>query len=484
MPSSAPPRLMRPAALRSIPELSASSTTIVATPIAMPSAVRTVRAACRRRSTRIRCHIGRTGPYATGAGGASAIGRDGIRVCADDGPAPRVHTVGGWSCAHTPSPASSATAARRARRSPRCSSTSRRSGRSSSRCRGAASRWATRSPGRSARRSTSCSCARSALRAIPSSGMGAVAEGGVRVLDAAMVRDLLVSAEELETAIARANAELDGALAAPPAGRRSARRRRADRHRRGRRPGDRGHRDRRGPRAARPWRGAHRRRGPGGRAGERRAAARARRRGRLRAGAADPAGRGRVVPGLQPDERRRRCGELLEASRAAPGAAAGDPADDPDPVEEAARIPIGGGAAIEADLVVPPGAARPGDLRPRQRQQPAQLPQSPRRRAAPAQRARHAPARPAHARGGARPAQRLRHRPARRPPARPRRRGPPSTRRRGALAGRVLRRQHRWRRRARGGGAARRHRPRRGLARRAPGSRRHRSWARSARRCC
>ena len=45
MPSSAPPRLMRPAALRSIPELSASSTTIVATPIAMPSAVRTVRAA-------------------------------------------------------------------------------------------------------------------------------------------------------------------------------------------------------------------------------------------------------------------------------------------------------------------------------------------------------------------------------------------------------------------------------------------------------
>ena len=42
----------------------------------------------------------------------------------------------------------------------------------------------------------------------PELGMGAVAEGGVRVLDPAMVRDLLVSAEELETAIARADAEL------------------------------------------------------------------------------------------------------------------------------------------------------------------------------------------------------------------------------------------------------------------------------------
>lgn len=42
----------------------------------------------------------------------------------------------------------------------------------------------------------------------PELGIGAVAEGGVRVLDPAMVRALLVSAEELETAILRANAEL------------------------------------------------------------------------------------------------------------------------------------------------------------------------------------------------------------------------------------------------------------------------------------
>ncbi len=43
----------------------------------------------------------------------------------------------------------------------------------------------------------------------PELGIGAVAEGGVRVLDPAMVRALLVSAEELETAILRANTELD-----------------------------------------------------------------------------------------------------------------------------------------------------------------------------------------------------------------------------------------------------------------------------------
>jgi putative phosphoribosyl transferase len=42
----------------------------------------------------------------------------------------------------------------------------------------------------------------------PELGIGAVAEGGVRVLDPTMVRALLVSAEELETSILRASAEL------------------------------------------------------------------------------------------------------------------------------------------------------------------------------------------------------------------------------------------------------------------------------------
>jgi putative phosphoribosyl transferase len=43
----------------------------------------------------------------------------------------------------------------------------------------------------------------------PELGMGAVAEGGVRVLNEDVLRSLLVSAEELEHAVARAEAELD-----------------------------------------------------------------------------------------------------------------------------------------------------------------------------------------------------------------------------------------------------------------------------------
>jgi len=53
----------------------------------------------------------------------------------------------------------------------------------------------------------------------PELGIGAVAEGGVRVLDASTVRMLLISVEELERAVDRATAELDEQLARYRAGR-------------------------------------------------------------------------------------------------------------------------------------------------------------------------------------------------------------------------------------------------------------------------
>ena len=73
----------------------------------------------------------------------------------------------------------------------------------------------------------------------PEYGIGAIAEGNVRVLNQEAVRHLLVSVEELETAIARARAEIDARVQRYRGGRPPPGCEGAHGDRRGRRIGDR-----------------------------------------------------------------------------------------------------------------------------------------------------------------------------------------------------------------------------------------------------
>ncbi len=190
----------------------------------------------------------------------------------------------------------------------------------------------------------------------PELGMGAVAEGGVRVLDPSLVRALLVSAEELETSIARAASELAAA---------------SERHRHGAEPP---------PVAGRTVIVVDDGLATGGTAAAAVRALRERRAGRIvvavPVAAPESAARLReladaVVCVQEPprlggvgawyrdfspttdDEVR----ELLARARAATDATAPDPASEPAEVDRPVRIAIGDAAAVEADLVVPHGAA-------------------------------------------------------------------------------------------------------------------------------